>query len=214
MGRRFRSPGGCEPGSPHGPRVARNPAAQDRRAPVDIFFRALADSHGSRAVCIVLSGTGANGSMGLKRVKERGGATFVQNPREAEFDEMPRNAIATGLVDAVLPVGEIPLRIIAYKEKIGTVEIPLDADQRSEEYQRALREIFTVLRARTGHDFSNYKRPTLLRRIQRRINVRGVADLPAYAAYMREHSEESQALLKRLHDRWKAAIMPTVKRKS
>jgi chemotaxis response regulator CheB len=77
---------------------------EERRAPVDIFFRTLADTYGARAVCVVLSGTGANGSMGLKRIKERGGVAYVQNPREAEFSEMPRNAIATELVDEVLPV--------------------------------------------------------------------------------------------------------------
>ncbi len=77
---------------------------EERRAPVDIFFRTLADSHGPRAVSVILSGTGANGSMGLKRVKEGGGAAYVQNPREAEFNEMPRNAIATELIDEV-PTG-------------------------------------------------------------------------------------------------------------
>ncbi len=77
---------------------------EERRAPVDIFFRTLAESHDSRAVAVVLSGTGANGSMGIKRVKEKGGVAFVQNPREAEFSEMPRNSIATELVDEVLNV--------------------------------------------------------------------------------------------------------------
>src|ERR1700712_3435488 len=75
--------------------VSPNLTIEDRRAPVDIFFRTLALSHSSRAICVVLSGTGANGSMGLKHIKENGGAAFVQNPREAEFNEMPRNSIAT-----------------------------------------------------------------------------------------------------------------------
>jgi hypothetical protein len=88
--------------------VTPNMAIEDRRAPVDIFFRTLAEIYGPRAVAVILSGTGANGSMGLKRVKEFGGAAFVQNPREAEFNEMGRNAIATGLVDEVLPVAQIP----------------------------------------------------------------------------------------------------------
>jgi two-component system CheB/CheR fusion protein len=155
---------------------------EERRAPVDIFFRTLADAYGARAVCVVLSGTGANGSMGLKRVKERGGVAYVQNPREAEFNEMPRNAIATELIDEVLPVAEIPGRILAYRDSVGTVEIPVEAEQRAEQQQQALREVFTHLRVRTGHDFSNYKQATLLRRIERRINVRSLADLPNYAA--------------------------------
>jgi len=173
-----------------------NLRVEERRAPVDIFFRTLADAHGTRAVCVVLSGTGANGSMGLKRVKERGGVAYAQNPREADFNEMPRNAIATELIDEVLPVAEIPGRILAYRASMGTVEIPVEAEQRAEQQQQALREIFTHLRLRTGHDFSNYKQATLLRRLERRINVRNLADLPSYAAFLQQNPDESQALLK------------------
>lgn len=171
---------------------------EERRAPVDIFFRNLADTQGPRAVCVVLSGTGANGSMGLKRVKEMGGVAYVQNPREAEFNEMPRNSIATELVDEVLPVAEIPASIIAYRNSISNVQIPLDLEKRPEQQQQALREIFTELRVRTGHDFSNYKRATLLRRIERRISVRNLTSLPAYAAFLRQNPGETTALLKDL----------------
>jgi two-component system CheB/CheR fusion protein len=173
-------------------------SVEERRAPVDIFFRTLGESHHARAVAVILSGTGADGSMGIKRVKERGGAAFVQNPREAEFSEMPRNSIATELIDAVLNVREIPAKIIAYKENLGTVEIPLERESRPEEETAALREIFTVLRVRTGHDFSNYKRPTVLRRIERRINVRELQTLSDYAAYIRNNVDEAHALLKDL----------------
>lgn len=177
---------------------SQNMQPEDRQAPVDIFFRTLANSHGTRAVCVVLSGTGANGSMGLKRIKEMGGATFVQNPREAEFNEMPRNAIATDLVDEVLPVAQIPRKIIAYKESLGTIHIPAEPENRPEDLQHALREIFTQLRVLTGHDFSNYKRPTLLRRIERRINIRNLPDLPAYAAFIQHNPDEITSLLKDL----------------
>ncbi|MBO9571352.1 MAG: PAS domain-containing protein [Chitinophagaceae bacterium] len=178
--------------------VSHNTEVEDRRAPVDIFFRTLANSLGPRAVCVILSGTGANGSMGLKRIKECGGAAFVQNPREAEFNEMPRNAIATELVDDILSVGEIPGKIISYKLSLGSVEIPIDSEQRAEEQQHALREVFSHLRLRTGHDFSNYKRPTLLRRIERRINVRNLNSLQAYANYLQHNPDEVTALLKDL----------------
>jgi two-component system, chemotaxis family, CheB/CheR fusion protein len=171
---------------------------EERRAPVDIFFRTLAQSHGSRAVAVILSGTGANGSMGLKRIKENGGVAFVQNPRQAEYNEMPRNAIATDLVDAVLPVCDIPSKIIAYKERLGSVHIPSEAAIPPEDHQQALRDIFTQLRLRTGHDFTNYKRATVLRRIERRINVNNLPDLPSYANFLREVQDESQALLKDL----------------
>ena len=171
---------------------------EERRAPVDIFFRTLGESHDSRAVAVVLSGTGANGSMGIKRVKERGGAAFVQNPQEAEFSEMPRNSIATELIDEVLNVAEIPSKIIAYKKNLGKITIPVEPELREEQQQQALREVFTNLRVRTGHDFANYKRPTVLRRIERRVNVRGLSSLPEYAAYLKENTVETQALLKDL----------------
>lgn len=178
--------------------VSPNITVEDRRAPVDIFFRSLAESHGSRAVCIVLSGTGANGSMGLKRIKERGGVAFVQNPREAEFNEMPRNSIATELVDEVASVTEIPARLIAYNKSLTTTHIPPEPEARAESQQLALREIFSHLRLRTGHDFTNYKRPTLLRRIERRINIGNFPDLPSYVVFLKDSADETTALLKDL----------------
>jgi len=173
-------------------------SVEERRAPVDIFFRSLAESHGSGAVAVILSGTGANGSMGLKRIKENGGAAFVQNPRQAEYNEMPRNAIATNLVDAVLPVADIPSKIIAYKERLGSVLIPAETTIQAENHQQALHDIFTQLRVHTGHDFSNYKRATVLRRIERRIGVNNLPDLPSYSTFVRDMHDESQALLKDL----------------
>lgn len=175
-----------------------NLTEEDRRAPVDIFFRTLAESHRSSAIGVILSGTGANGSMGLKRIKERGGVVFVQNPRETEFSDMARNAIATGLVDEVLPAANIPDKILSYSRGLGTIQIPAEVEKRPEALQQALREIFTQLRIRTGHDFSNYKRPTLLRRIERRIVIRNLPDLVSYAAFLQQHPDETQALLKDL----------------
>ena len=111
---------------------------------------------------------------------------------------MPRNAIATELVDMILPVAQIPGQILGYRDRTGLVEISEEPAERQEDQQTALREIFTQIRVRTGHDFSNYKRPTMLRRIERRITVRDLADLPAYAEYIRENPEEANALLKDL----------------
>jgi two-component system, chemotaxis family, CheB/CheR fusion protein len=171
---------------------------EERRAPVDIFFRTLADSKNAHAVSVVLSGTGSDGSMGMKRVKEMGGVCIVQDPREAEYSDMPRHSMATGLVDYVLPVSEIPRKIIAYRDRLERTRIPLEPLERPETDEQALRNIFTQLRVRTGHDFSNYKRATVLRRIERRINVHELSDLQAYAAFMREHQREAPALLKDL----------------
>lgn len=175
-----------------------NTLLEDRRAPVDIFFRALAEAHREQAVCVVLSGTGANGSMGLKRVKERGGAVYVQDPWEAEFNEMPRHAIETELADEVLPVAGIPARIIAYKTNLGIHHIPVEAVNDSDTERKDLIEIFSLLRIHTGHDFSNYKRPTVLRRIERRIQVHSLPHLQAYKKFLQDHPEELNSLLKDL----------------
>ena len=129
--------------------------AEDRRAPVALFFRTLADSHGRNAVSVVLSGTGPNGSSGLKRIKERGGLAIAQDPREAEYADMPSNSIATGLVDYVLPVAQIPAKALEYHRRLRQVTgvAPQRAHFGTEE--DGLRVIFTQLRVRTGHDFTN-----------------------------------------------------------
>ncbi len=173
---------------------------EERRAPVDIFFRTLAESHGARAACVVLSGTGANGSMGLKRVKEQGGVAVVQAPEEAEYPDMPRNSIATGMVDYVLPVAEIPERLASYRAALSLIELKEAGDGEATtpdlREEQALAAILTQLRLRTGQDFNNYKRPTVRRRIDRRIGLTQVADVVEYAHYIREHPEEARALLK------------------
>jgi two-component system CheB/CheR fusion protein len=169
---------------------------EERRAPIDIFFRTLADTHGSQAIAVVLSGTGADGSMGLKRIKEEGGLCLVQEPGEAEYSEMPRNSIATGLVDHVLPVAELPGAIVAFREHFAALPPPASSDDAPVADEATLREIFAHLRTRTGHDLTNYKRPTLHRRIGRRMAVHGVTELRAYARLLRERPEELQALLK------------------
>ncbi|HYJ47790.1 MAG TPA: CheR family methyltransferase, partial [Pyrinomonadaceae bacterium] len=169
-----------------------------RRAPIDIFFRTLAQSHGPRAVSVVLSGTGANGSMGMKHIKEMGGLCIVQDPLEAEYDDMPRHSLATGLVDYVLRAKEIPSRILAYREQLNRIRIPKPPQEPSEDELGALRDVLTQLKVRTGHDFWNYKRPTVLRRIARRITVNELPDLIAYSQFMQENPGEATALLKDL----------------
>ncbi len=167
---------------------------EERRAPVDMFFRSLADSHGARAACVVLSGTGPNGSAGLKRVKEYGGLIVVQDPETAKYGDMPRNSIATGLVDLVLPVAEIPGRIREYRERqLAEADLPEGAANPD-----ALREVLTVLRIRTGHDFSNYKAGTLQRRVERRVHLLGLLDIHEYAKVLRENPQEALALMKEL----------------
>jgi two-component system, chemotaxis family, CheB/CheR fusion protein len=171
---------------------------EHRRSPVDVFFRALADAHGSRSVGIVLSGTGPNGSAGLKQVKEYGGLTIAQSPGEAAYADMPNNAIATGQVDLVLRVADMPARIVDYHTRLQQIEsspsTAVDLDEESE----ALREILSLLRVQTGHDFANYKSGTLIRRLQRRLHVVGESSLSAYARTIREQPQEAVLLMKDL----------------
>ncbi|HUP94215.1 MAG TPA: chemotaxis protein CheB, partial [Burkholderiales bacterium] len=168
---------------------------EQRRAPIDIFFRTLGDSQGARAVCVVLSGTGADGSAGLKRVKECGGLCIVQDPSEAAHDGMPRHAIETRLVDDVLPVSEIPAKIRAYRRHLDLVRGQWGSPETDEQ---ALRDVLSQVRLVTGHDFSSYKQTTLLRRIERRLAIHELADLSAYAAWLKEHPDDARVLLKDL----------------
>ena len=171
---------------------------EERRSPVDVFFRALADAYGSRAVCVVLSGTGSNGSAGLKRVKEYGGLTIAQTPTEAAYVDMPTNAIATGLVDLVLPVADMPAKIADYHQRLQQYDGGSPGGAESVDESDALRDVLSLLRVRTGHDFVNYKAGTVIRRIQRRMNVAGVASLGAYARLVREQPDEAVTLMKDL----------------
>jgi two-component system CheB/CheR fusion protein len=171
---------------------------EERRAPIDIFFRTLGESHHSRAVGVVLSGTGADGSMGLKRIKENGGLCFAQDPDEAEYSDMPRNSIATGIVDHVLPAREIPVKVHAFVQHLVRVQVAQEAPEHVSRAEEVLRDLFTHIRARTGHDFTNYKCPTLMRRIARRMAVNEARELTEYAAMVRDRPGELQALLKDL----------------
>src|SRR5688572_10223011 len=158
------------------------------RGPIDHFFRTLAATHDGEAVGVILSGTGSDGTLGIKAVKEHGGLTVVQDPDEAEFDGMPRSAIATGLVDLVLPVAAIPERVIRISWLRPAIAVPADGNLHPEE-ERVLESIFALLRSRTRRDFSRHKRSTILRRIQRRMQLRQVERLAAYAELLRERPD-------------------------
>ena len=178
----------------------------DGGAPVaiDLFFRTLADAHGERAFCVVLSGMGSDGAVGLTRVKEKGGVTFVQAPEDAQYDSMPRAAIATNHADIVLPVADMPQRLLNLSRNAKEIRLPQDihedvlppehktADQSAED---ALQAILKIVQLRTHHDFRNYKKATILRRLERRLQVRALPDLIAYRAYLETHADETELLL-------------------
>jgi two-component system CheB/CheR fusion protein len=162
------------------------------RRPIDVFFRSLAQDQGANAACVVLSGTGADGSEGLRAVKEAGGLTIVQDPDSAKYDGMPKSAVATGLVDKVLRVGDMPGAIRDYFERghASVFSLPDVTD--------FLLAVCEELRHRLGHDFSQYKRSTMLRRIQRRMQVVGAAKPTEYLQRMRENADEARLLFRDL----------------
>lgn len=168
--------------------------ADQRRASVDLFFRALAEADATRAVSVILSGTGSDGSSGFKRVKQSGGLAIAQDPATAEFPDMPAAAIATGLIDLVLRPADMPSYIRDYGQRLSSMA-PLPRPD-AESDVTALHEILTLVRLRTDHDFSNYKPATVLRRIARRMNVREMPTLPQYAKYIRDDRGEAAALMK------------------
>ncbi|PLP99542.1 CheR family methyltransferase [Cupriavidus pauculus] len=171
---------------------------------IDHFFRTLADAHDRRAIGIVLSGSGSDGAAGLSRVKEAGGITLAQTPDDAEHAEMPQHAIATTRVDIVLPAAEMPQRLLELwsnaqrieLQRLETGEIAHDnARLAGNQPERALSDILMHLRVRTGHDFRLYKRATVLRRIERRMQVNAQRDLVGYRDFLRTSSDEANALL-------------------
>ena len=173
------------------------PEKRGLRLPIDYFFRSLAQDQHERAICVVLSGTGSDGTLGLKAVKEEGGMAMAQEPETAEYDGMPRSAIKTGLVDYILPPKEMPQQLISY------VDHALGAGRRrvtipEPENTSALQKIFILLRAQMGHDFSHYKQTTIGRRIERRMAVNQIGNVNIYVRYLRENPLEVEALFRDL----------------
>ena len=167
---------------------------RERRAAIDVFFRSLAATHGD-GFAVVLSGGGSDGALGARAVKEAGGMVLVQDPREAAHEAMPRAAIAAQIADIVAPVGELAERL-AELVRHGRTMAPLIDGARSptpESDETVLRRIFDLVRSRTGHDFTRYKRPTILRRLGRRLQLSHRSDLDHYLALLRESPESSSA---------------------
>ncbi|WP_168769505.1 chemotaxis protein CheB [Yoonia sediminilitoris] len=163
------------------------------RLPIDFFFRSLAHDQQHNAIGIILSGTGSDGTAGIRNIKESGGMVLAQDPREAAHDGMPRNAIATGMVDQTLPVAEMPKAISKYAAqpyvRRGSTSKALGENARS-----AMAEIIEVLKAHNPINFEFYKEGTLLRRIERRMALRHMEDAADYLALLKDSTEEAQQL--------------------
>ena len=186
--------------------VSSNDPHGSRHASIDLFFRDLAEVHRERAFCLVLSGSGSDGAVGLSRIKEHGGITMAQAPEDAEFDGMPRAAIETGNVDLVLPVVEMPQKLLELWRNSQEISLPTANDPDLQTFasvserdaalaEQLLHDILIQLRTGTGHDFKHYKRATVLRRIERRMQVTAQPDLGAYFRFLQNNPDETKALL-------------------
>jgi len=171
------------------------------RTAIDLFFRSLASTHGD-GFAVILSGSGSDGALGARAVKESGGLILVQDPDEAMYGGMPRAAISTGAADLVLPVRELAVRLnelARIKRRVQLAEPDADtADVTAADDDGALRSVLDVLRKRTGHDFSKYKRSTVLRRLSRRMQLSHQLTIHEYLTFLRASVTEPQELLKDL----------------
>jgi two-component system CheB/CheR fusion protein len=167
------------------------------RLPIDYFFRSMAESKGDKSICIVLSGTGTDGTLGLKAIKGAGGMAMAQEETQAKYNNMPRSAIDTGLVDYVLPVEKMGAELMKYVKHpyIGGPKKPPTAKEKFENY---LQKIFMLIRSTTGHDFSQYKTNTIRRRIERRMAVHQLNKMSNYVAYLQKNPSEIKTLFKDL----------------
>jgi two-component system, chemotaxis family, CheB/CheR fusion protein len=171
--------------------LSRPRAPQVVRMPFDFLLQSLAEEFGERAVCIVLSGTATDGSVGAKLIKEAGGLVIAQTPEEADYDGMPRSAIATGAVDLVLPLAKVPEALAKYGGhryvKTGESGAALPMDE-------GLTNIIELLRKKTSHDFTLYKEGTLKRRIERRMAMAGIEHSKRYLELLTKDTVELRRL--------------------
>ncbi len=181
----------------HGKLQVLEPAApRGLRMPIDFFFRRLAEDQKEKAIGIILSGMGSDGTLGLKAIKENLGMAMVQDPASAKYDGMPRSAINTGVVDCVAAAEELPGKLVQYVNH--SPRLPEEHDLADGESSAAIQKVFVLLRAHTGNDFSCYKHNTLNRRIERRMSVHQLDSLPRYVRFLQENPQEVELLYKEL----------------
>ena len=172
-----------EPIEPHGLRM-----------PINYFFTSLAQDQQDKSVGIILSGFGSDGSIGLKAIKAHGGICIAQDPSTAISDGMPTSAINTGLIDMILTPEEIPEKLITYSNSSSKILKKILTPE--DESIKSLRKIFILIRNRTGHDFSLYKKSTIYRRVGRRMNIHQIEEITQYLRYLQENPNEIDLLFK------------------
>jgi two-component system CheB/CheR fusion protein len=180
-------------------RLSRPQAPHGARLPFDFLLRSLAEARGARAICVILSGTGTDGNLGLRAVRDKGGLIVAQDPDEAGYDGMPRSAIATGAVDLVLPVAKIPDALVKYARGVALGRAR-DGSPAQVEGPDWLPKIVDLLRTKTAHDFALYKKGTLRRRIERRMAMAAIEtdDADGYLKILRSDAGELDLLAKDL----------------
>ncbi len=165
--------------------------------PIDHFLRSLAQDQGERSLCVILSGTGSDGTLGLKAIKESGGMTIVQDPRSAKYDGMPRSAIDAGLADHILPVEEIPRELLSYVQQ-PYLQPPGKLQTEEKQFAGYVQKVLMLIRSVTGRDFTGYKKSTIHRRIRRRMAVHKIEHVADYHRYLQENHAEIYRLFKEL----------------
>jgi two-component system, chemotaxis family, CheB/CheR fusion protein len=180
-------------------RLSQPPVRHGARLPFDFLLQSMGEGYGARAVSIILSGTGTDGSIGLTAIKQNGGFIIVQEPKEASYDGMPRNAVLTGSVDRVLVIDKMPEALIQYSKavpaRVSAPHVPVATNK-----ENSLAAIIDLLREKTAHDFRLYKKGTLQRRIERRmlIAVDETKDMDQYLDVLRNDGNEMELLAKDL----------------
>jgi two-component system CheB/CheR fusion protein len=170
---------------------------EERRSPIDQFFRSLARAEVT-PVGVVVSGSGTDGSVGLRAITEAGGVIAAQDPNEAAHPSMPRSAIETSRVDLVLPAADLARRLEEQPQLVHDLYVPREPEALDEDQEAVLKDIFEEVRRRTGHDFSEYKRSTMLRRVHRRLYVHQIGTLEGYREHLEANPSEASALQKDL----------------
>jgi two-component system, chemotaxis family, CheB/CheR fusion protein len=168
-------------------------APRGLRMPIDFFFRSLARDQRERAICIILSGTGCDGTLGLREIKGGGGMVMAQSPDSTEYGGMPSTAIATGLVDYILSPADMANQLIAYSAQTSELR-STSSTQTTLSEENALKKLFSLFRDQAGHDFSQYKRSTIHRRIERRMAVHQIETIEGYVKFSQQNSTEIEAL--------------------
>jgi two-component system CheB/CheR fusion protein len=163
--------------------------------PIDCFFRSLSEDQGEKAICIILSGTATDGTLGMKAIKGEGGMAMVQDPDSAKYAGMPNSAIATGLVDFILPLEKIPEELVRYVQH-PYIESPERIETARLQFRNYVQKILGLIRTSTGYDFSNYKQTTIRRRIERRMAVHQLDSIEKYETYIKRTPAEVDILFK------------------